>query len=621
MEARSGGSFRILPEKDEKIKSEQKIDVIHDLMQASAYEAVLRFEMDDDDTDEIDMIRMVPTPKLDSNFNSDLDPNHSLEQVIHNNIDSTFTDFDLSFLPSAGECCDLDELPDSSSIVELSLSPYSPSDQALSPNLVTDLDCGATMFSPSSSYDPKKPILNNSQPYNSGYMESPPRYVPVASPLSNAPSSPYSPGVRPIRLSTDSVNTNSSMSQDLAELQDLQRQIQPPGSVLRRALVDGSLRLYPGENMEGVKNEGYEDPKLASVLSMVMDHLDMDPVEQLREDIQSQCSLLNISPDPQCWGQAAVVTWLNHKMQELNIPVESSKPVLQWAGNFEGPGFVQIPEEEFKNRLPEGGDKIYNTLVMWKGAASCYNNGNNEAVQHPMASPAPTYQPPMESSEVFDVMDVLEMCDNYPPPPPAYSEVTRSRLTQPPTASNPHTAPPSFEPVNVSSLDKPMPPIEDLLQSEPQQVQPPPPPYPGSSNLTTLGHVPPSSQHSTTHDLPEDDDPEDNADGDDPMSPCSSKSGPIRGSSSNIHLWQFVKDLLNQPQHSGAIHWVDRDQGIFKIVDSVRVAELWGKRKNRPAMNFDKLSRSLRQYYKKGIMKKTSRPQRLVYQFCSPYHL
>ena len=61
------------------------------------------------------MIRMVPTPKPDSNFNSDLDPNHSLEQVVHN-IDSTFTDFDLSFLPSAGDCCNLDELPDSPSI-------------------------------------------------------------------------------------------------------------------------------------------------------------------------------------------------------------------------------------------------------------------------------------------------------------------------------------------------------------------------------------------------------------------------------------------------------------------------------------------------------------------------
>ena len=39
--------------------------------------------------------------------------------------------------------------------------------------------------------------------------------------------------------------------------------------------------------------------------------------------------------------------------------------------------------------------------------------------------------------------------------------------------------------------------------------------------------------------------------------------------------------------------------GIFKIEDSVRVARLWGQRKNRPAMNYDKLSRSIRQYYKK----------------------
>ena len=75
--------------------------------------------------------------------------------------------------------------------------------------------------------------------------------------------------------------------------------------------------------------------------------------------------------------------------------------------------------------------------------------------------------------------------------------------------------------------------------------------------------------------------------------------GPIRGSSSNIHLWQFVKELLNQPQYSGCIDWVERDKGIFKIVDSVRLAELWGKTKKYPAIYFDKLSRSFRQYYKK----------------------
>jgi SAM pointed domain-containing ETS transcription factor len=92
--------------------------------------------------------------------------------------------------------------------------------------------------------------------------------------------------------------------------------------------------------------------------------------------------------------------------------------------------------------------------------------------------------------------------------------------------------------------------------------------------------------------------------------------------SSHIHLWQFLKELLASPQANGtAIRWLDRSKGIFKIEDSVRVARLWGRRKNRPAMNYDKLSRSIRQYYKKGIMKKTERSQRLVYQFCHPYSL
>ncbi|XP_023248400.1 uncharacterized protein LOC106643502 [Copidosoma floridanum] len=99
-------------------------------------------------------------------------------------------------------------------------------------------------------------------------------------------------------------------------------------------------------------------------------------------------------------------------------------------------------------------------------------------------------------------------------------------------------------------------------------------------------------------------------------------TGKIRSSGSHIHLWQFLKELLQSPgAHGSCIRWLDRNKGVFKIEDSVRVARLWGKRKNRPAMNYDKLSRSIRQYYKKGIMKKTERSQRLVYQFCHPYCL
>lgn len=41
---------------------------------------------------------------------------------------------------------------------------------------------------------------------------------------------------------------------------------------------------------------------------------------------------------------------------------------------------------------------------------------------------------------------------------------------------------------------------------------------------------------------------------------------------------------------------------------SPQVARRWGIQKNRPAMNYDKLSRSLRYYYEKGIMQKASDP-------------
>ena len=93
-----------------------------------------------------------------------------------------------------------------------------------------------------------------------------------------------------------------------------------------------------------------------------------------------------------------------------------------------------------------------------------------------------------------------------------------------------------------------------------------------------------------------------------------------RNSTRNIQLWQFLKELLNQPHlYENCIKWINRKEGEFRIVNSVLVANLWGKRKNRPKMNYDKLSRSIRQYYKKNIMIKTTKSQRLVYKFVGDY--
>jgi hypothetical protein len=48
-------------------------------------------------------------------------------------------------------------------------------------------------------------------------------------------------------------------------------------------------------------------------------------------------------------------------MQELKIPAASTQATLDWAANFEGPGFVQLTEEEFQARLPQ---VTYNVLYM-----------------------------------------------------------------------------------------------------------------------------------------------------------------------------------------------------------------------------------------------------------------
>ncbi|KAF0291421.1 Protein C-ets-2 [Amphibalanus amphitrite] len=66
--------------------------------------------------------------------------------------------------------------------------------------------------------------------------------------------------------------------------------------------------------------------------------------------------------------------------------------------------------------------------------------------------------------------------------------------------------------------------------------------------------------------------------------PCFTGSGPIQ-------LWQFLLELLTG-----------------------QVARRWGNRKNKPKMNYEKLSRGLRYYYDKNIIHKTA-GKRYVYRF------
>ncbi|KAM4724913.1 ETS domain-containing transcription factor ERF [Anableps anableps] len=83
--------------------------------------------------------------------------------------------------------------------------------------------------------------------------------------------------------------------------------------------------------------------------------------------------------------------------------------------------------------------------------------------------------------------------------------------------------------------------------------------------------------------------------------------------SRQIQLWHFILELLRKQEYNDVIAW-QGDYGEFVIKDPDEVARLWGARKCKPQMNYDKLSRALRYYYNKRILHKT-KGKRFTYKF------
>jgi ETS factor family protein len=85
-------------------------------------------------------------------------------------------------------------------------------------------------------------------------------------------------------------------------------------------------------------------------------------------------------------------------------------------------------------------------------------------------------------------------------------------------------------------------------------------------------------------------------------------------------LWEFIRDALKDPTTCpSVVRWEDPVQGVFRIVESEKLARLWGERKNNQKMTYEKLSRAMRTYYEKQILVPVPKtglyPKKLVYKF------
>ncbi|KAM3726984.1 Transcription factor [Dirofilaria immitis] len=346
----------------------------------------------------------------------------------------------------------------------------------------------------------------------------------------------------------------------------------------------------------------------SSVTSNANDAAQMDIyrdliLRHLIQDINTTCTKLGLPTDPQAWSAEHSARWMSEMCVQFQLP-----PPRQLYMN--GRTLLSMTQDDFMVRAPEGGDTLHAQLQLWKTAYDSYsqqNSSNNNSGNNQSGS------------------QIIQNC-NRPsqywvnPSPLALNVAEQGELL---TSAQDYLN--NFNPSNTDTAIG----MSCYSNSTYQNA---------SQEAALLGNAAAQQQYYASAQaagigiLPSPSDSEISSNGSS-MNDVNTIDGTIIDTrqtntpqfprhSGTVHLWHFIRELLDHPkQYSSCVRWVDRQEGTFKIESSHHLARFWGQRKNRAQMNYDKLSRSLRQYYKKGIIQKPEKKQRLVYKFLPPYNL
>jgi hypothetical protein len=133
--------------------------------------------------------------------------------------------------------------------------------------------------------------------------------------------------------------------------------------------------------------------------------------EQVKKDIPTTCEMLSISSDPHEWSTEDVRSWLFWTVQQFSIPMSLLNLDL-W--NMDGQAFIQLSEQDFKRRLPQGGDTMYAQFDIWRSSAG-YESPQTlplPAMMVPRHAPPP-YQEPDQAHSMTGQDNANSSTDNY----------------------------------------------------------------------------------------------------------------------------------------------------------------------------------------------------------------
>ncbi|XP_050524892.1 ets DNA-binding protein pokkuri [Daktulosphaira vitifoliae] len=311
----------------------------------------------------------------------------------------------------------------------------------------------------------------------------------------------------------------------------------------------------------------------------------------------------NLITDPRIWSKEDVAAFIQWAELEFDLPRFDTE-LFQ----MNGKALCLLTKQDLGERCPGAGDLLYNVLqLLRRGGDILSASSAGHLPSSPVASHfpfSPTWcLPPQPSSpavlspapSIDSQSDSPRHMDHQQTPTSVGHHLTPSVSIFPtnPTVgySNNGT---SSGGSNQSDSDP-----EDSSNGNGQLNLPPPTPTTPSSSTSPPPYSPSTPKQSNGN-----------------IFFPSGDSNSIEPNTNGRLLWDFLQQLLNDSQQrfTSFIAWKNQEMGVFKIVDPPGLAKLWGIQKNHLSMNYDKMSRALRYYYRVNILRKVQ-GERHCYQF------